>query len=220
VIAISFATRALGGAVTDRGGDTGGVTSATTRTVRARRLEAVALELFAVRGFDAVTVDDLAAAGGVGRRTFFRYFPTKLDVVLGELDSALDALVATLRTVPADLDPVAACRAAFLQVNAYADDDVPVLRRRLRLIETVPEVSARAGVRYAAWERAVAVDAAARWGCAPEELRPQVFARVVVAAMRGVFTTWLDAPGGDGAGLRALVGAAFDDLGRGFAGPG
>jgi TetR/AcrR family transcriptional regulator, regulator of mycofactocin system len=195
------------------------VTSATTRTVRARRLEAVALELFAMRGFDAVTVDDLAAAGGVGRRTFFRYFPTKLDVVLGELDDALAALVTTLRTV-ASADPVTACREAFRQVNAYADGDVPVLRRRLRLIETVPEVSARAGVRYAAWERAVAVDAAARWGCDPAELRPQVFARVVVAAMRGVFTTWLDEPAGDGASLRALVGEAFDDLGRGFAGPG
>jgi AcrR family transcriptional regulator len=195
------------------------VTSATTRTVRARRLEAAALELFAVRGFDAVTVDDLAAAGGVGRRTFFRYFPTKLDVVLGELDDLLAALVATLRTVPS-VDPVTACREAFLQVNAYADGDVPVLRRRLRLIETVPEVSARAGVRYATWEQAVAVDAAARWGCDPAELRPQVFARVVVAAMRGVFTTWLDAPAGDGASLRALVGEAFDDLGRGFAGPG
>lgn len=195
------------------------MTSATTRTVRARRLEAAALELFAVRGFDAVTVDDLAAAGGVGRRTFFRYFPTKLDVVLGELDDLLAALVATLRTVPS-ADPVTACREAFLQVNAYADGDVPVLRRRLRLIETVPEVSARAGVRYATWEQAVAVDAAARWGCDPAELRPQVFARVVVAAMRGVFTTWLDAPAGDGASLRALVGEAFDDLGRGFAGPG
>jgi AcrR family transcriptional regulator len=193
------------------------VTSTTSRTVRARRLEAAALELFAVRGFDAVTVDDLAAAGGVGRRTFFRYFPTKLDVVLGELDDALAALVLTLGSVPADVDPVTAAREAFLQVNAYADDDVPVLRRRLRLIETVPDVAARAVVRYAAWERAVADDAAARWGCAASELRPQVFARVVVAAMRGVFTTWLGSGAGDGALLRALVGEAFDDLGRGFA---
>ncbi|HEY2192403.1 MAG TPA: TetR family transcriptional regulator [Actinomycetospora sp.] len=193
------------------------MTSATTRTGRARHLEAVALELFAARGFDAVTVDDLAAAGGVGRRTFFRYFPTKLDVVLGELDDALAALVVTLHAVPAEVDPVAAAREAFLQVNAYADRDVPALRRRLRLIETVPEVAARAAVRYAAWERAVAVDAAARWGCSTTELRPQVFARVVVAAMRGVFTTWLDSSADDGASLRALVGEAFDDVGRGFA---
>ncbi|NMO88980.1 TetR family transcriptional regulator [Actinomycetospora sp. TBRC 11914] len=192
------------------------MTSTTTRTARARHLEAVALELFAVRGFDAVTVDDLAAAGGVGRRTFFRYFPTKLDVVLGELDDALAALVLTLRSVPDDADPVAAAREAFLRINAYADDDVPVLRRRLRLIETVPEVAARAAVRYAAWERAVADDAASRWGCAVSDLRPQVFARVVVAAMRGVFTTWLDSGPGDGALLRLLVGEAFDDLGRGF----
>lgn len=193
------------------------MTSTTPRTVRARRLEAAALELFAVRGFDAVTVDDLAAAGGVGRRTFFRYFPTKLDVVLGELDDALAALVAALAAVPPGVDPVAAARGAFLQVNAYADEDVPVLRRRLRLIETVPEVAARAAVRYAAWERAVADDAAARWGCAAADLRPQVFARVVVAAMRGVFTTWLDTGAADGTRLRALVDEAFDDLGRGFA---
>jgi AcrR family transcriptional regulator len=193
------------------------VTSATTRTDRARHLEAVALELFTVRGFDAVTVDDLAAAGGVGRRTFFRYFPTKLDVVLGELDDALAALVTALRTGPTDLDPVTAARQAFLQVNAYAEDDVPVLRRRLGLIETVPEVSARAAVRYAAWEQAIAVDAAARWRCSAAELRPQVFARVVVAAMRGVFTTWLAIPGADGEALRALAAEAFDDLGRGFA---
>lgn len=192
------------------------MTSATTRTVRARHLEEVALELFTVRGFDEVTVDDLAAAGGVGRRTFFRYFPTKLDVVLGELDDALAALVAALRTVSVDVDPVTAAREAFLRVNAYVDDDVPVLRRRLGLIETVPEVAARAAVRYAAWERAIAVDAATRWGCGAGELRPQVFARVVVAAMRGVFTTWLGASG-DGDALRALAAKAFDDLGHGFA---
>ena len=77
-------------------------------------------------------------------------------------------------------------RQAFLQVNAYADGDVPVLRRRLELIETVPEVAARAAVRYAAWEQAIAVDAASRWRCSAGELRPQVFARVVVAAMAAI----------------------------------
>ncbi|MCD2190593.1 acyl-CoA-like ligand-binding transcription factor [Actinomycetospora soli] len=184
-----------------------------TRTLRARRLEAAALELFTVRGFDAVTVDDLAAAGGVGRRTFFRYFPTKLDVVLGQLDDALAALVSALAEVPPSTDPTSAARQAFLQVNAYSPGDEPVLRRRLALIETVPEVAARAAVRYEAWERAVALDAAARWGQAPDDLRPQVFARVVVAAMRGVFTVWLASPHAE---LRSLVVAAFDDLGRGF----
>lgn len=189
----------------------------TTRTARARRLEAAALELFTVRGFDAVTVDDLAAAGGVGRRTFFRYFPTKLDVVLGQLDDALAHLVEALDGCMASVDPVAAARCAFLQVNTYDDDDVPALRRRLSLIETVPDVAARAAVRYEAWEHAVGADAARRWGLAPTELRPQVFARAAVAAMRGVFTVWLAAPAADGARLRALVEAAFDDLGGGFA---
>jgi len=143
------------------------VTSA-TRTLRVRRLEAVALELFTVRGFDAVTVDDLAAAGGVGRRTFFRYFPTKLDVVLGQLDDALASLGTALGSIPDPVDPVTAARRAFLEVNAYAPADEPVLRRRLALIETVPEVAARAAVRYEAWERTIPTAARRRRRrCAP-----------------------------------------------------
>ena len=82
-----------------------------------------------------------------------------------------------------------------------------ITRVRLR-VHRIPEA-----VRYEAWERAVALDAAARWGQDPDELRPQVFARVVVAAMRGVFTVWLASPQAE---LRSLVVAAFDDLGRGF----
>ena len=100
----------------------------TTRSARrvpvARRLEDVALELFATQGFDETTVDELAVAGGVGRRTFFRYFPTKLDVVLGELDEGRAGLVRALAAEPGD-DPVAAARAAFLAVNHYADAELP-----------------------------------------------------------------------------------------------
>lgn len=182
----------------------------------AQRLENVALELFASQGFDETTVDELAVAGGVGRRTFFRYFPTKLDVVLGELDDGLAALVAVLTDEPGD-DPVAAARAAFLAVNRYADAELPALRRRLGLIEEVPELAARATVRYRDWEQALAADAARRWGTDPSSLGAQVFGRSVVAAMRAVFSAWHVRPEADAGALGGLVDEAFDALSRGFA---
>ncbi|MDF2979800.1 MAG: mftR [Actinomycetospora sp.] len=181
----------------------------------AQRLEHVALELFATQGFDETTVDELAAAGGVGRRTFFRYFPTKLDVVLGELDEGLAGLVLALGEQPGD-DPVAAARAAFLAVNRYADVELPALRRRLGLIEDVPELAARATVRYRDWESALAADAARRWDVDAASLRAQVFGRVVVAAMRAVFSAWHARPEADADALGALVDEAFDALARGF----
>src|SRR5579872_5890996 len=54
-----------------------------------RRLERVAVGLFAQRGFERTTIDDIAAAAGIGRRTFFRYFGSKNDVIWGEFDAQL-----------------------------------------------------------------------------------------------------------------------------------
>lgn len=183
-----------------------------------RRLEDAALDLFAARGFDETTVDELAVAGGVGRRTFFRYFPTKFDVVLGELDDGLTALADALATEPG-ADPVAAARAAFLAVNRYADDEVPALRRRLGLIEDVPDLAARATVRYRGWEQALAADAACRWGTPPSTLAARVFGQAVVGAMRAVFTAWQARPDAGATDLAALVDEAFDVLARGFVRP-
>lgn len=188
------------------------------RAVVTRRLEDAALELFAARGFDETTVDELALAGGVGRRTFFRYFPTKFDVVLGELDDGLAALADVLAAEPGH-DPVVAARAAFLAVNRYADDEIPALRRRLGLIENVPELAARATVRYRGWEQALAADAARRWDTPPATLPARVFGQAVVAAMRAVFTVWHARPDAGAAALAVLVDEAFDVLGRGFVRP-
>src|SRR5947209_19100920 len=87
---------------------------ATTRT----ELELVARQLFADRGFDATTVDDIAAAAGIGRRTFFRYFASKNDVVWGDFDRGLADLRARLQTSDPEQPLREALHEAVLAFNA------------------------------------------------------------------------------------------------------
>ncbi|HEY5332011.1 MAG TPA: TetR family transcriptional regulator, partial [Solirubrobacterales bacterium] len=61
-------------------------------TTTHEQLESIALELFAERGFEQTTVDDIATAVGVGRRTVFRYFPSKNDMVWGGFEQVIERL--------------------------------------------------------------------------------------------------------------------------------
>src|SRR3954447_4922718 len=78
----------------------------------------VALELFARDGFDATTMDDVAAAVGIGRRTLFRYYASKNDLVWGEFDRVMEALRAHLDSAGA-APPLTALRRADLGPHRY-----------------------------------------------------------------------------------------------------
>src|SRR5215210_3979483 len=83
---------------------------------KARTREALhdaAMDLFSLRGFDGTTVEEIAAACEVSPRTFFRYFPTKEDVLFGESGERSAALVETLAAEPPHLTPLAAIHAAM-----------------------------------------------------------------------------------------------------------
>jgi len=102
--------------------------SATTR----ERLQAVALDLFEQRGFDSVTVEDIAAGAGVSHMTFFRHFGSK-DRVL--LDDPFDPMIAmaVAATDPA-LPAVERVAGGMMSVLPHIDPaDDPALRRRLRI---------------------------------------------------------------------------------------
>src|SRR5271165_6892774 len=71
-------------------------------TTRAE-LEHVAFELFDSHGFEGTTVDDIASAAGIGRRTFFRYFPSKNDVPWGMFELELERMRARLKACPRDV---------------------------------------------------------------------------------------------------------------------
>jgi AcrR family transcriptional regulator len=88
---------------------------------------AIALQLFEERGFDTVTVDEIAATSQISVRTFYRYFPAKEDVLQVNIDRRAAALRTALAERPADEAPLHSLRVALADVVSTED---PVLRRR------------------------------------------------------------------------------------------
>ncbi|MEV0246707.1 mycofactocin system transcriptional regulator [Nocardia sp. NPDC050712] len=179
-----------------------------------RELELIAMRLFSAHGFDNTTVEEIAAAAGISGRTFFRYFPTKAEVLWAQFDDEIAALEDAFATIGADLPMMAAVRRVVLDANAYRAEDVPELRTRMRLIATVPALAATAGAHYDAWERAVSAFAARRLGAAENDLIPLAVGRTTLAAARAAFDAWLARADAD---LTVYLDRALSALERGFA---
>jgi len=106
-------------------------------------IQAAALQLFTRHGYDATTVDQIANLAEVSQATFFRYFPTKEDVVL--LDRYDPLLLADFRAQPADLSPITALRRTLRSVlRTLPADELARERQRAMLIISVPDLRARA----------------------------------------------------------------------------
>ena len=176
-------------------------------------LECVALDLFAERGFEATTVDDLAAAAGIGRRTFFRYYPSKNDVVWGDFDAGLARLRARLAAVPDDAAWFAALHREVLAFNTVEPREEPHHRDRMALILRVPALQAHSTLRYAAWRDVVAAYVGRRLGMPADALLPQTVAHATLGACLAGYEQWLRTPG---AQLLPLLDAALGAVGEGF----
>ena len=172
------------------------------------QLERVALDLFRERGFDATTVDDVAEAAGIGRRTFFRYFASKNDVVWGDFDRSLSALRERL-ALETDRPLLDALREAVLAFNALDPEQEPYHRERMQLILEVPALQAHSTLRYAAWREVVAQYAGQRLGQPAIALLPQLVAHVCLGAAITAYEQWLR---DDAAELSVLLDAALRAL--------
>ncbi|MCB0964755.1 MAG: TetR family transcriptional regulator [Acidimicrobiales bacterium] len=107
-------------------------------------LEDAALELFATKGFDATTVDEIAAACDVSRRTFFRYYASKEEVFSGEHEDEETAVFEFISARPASEPALTSLRAA---VVAMADDlgaDRERLLAKMRIIQQTPSLESTA----------------------------------------------------------------------------
>lgn len=182
----------------------------------ARELEVIALRLFTERGFHETTVDDIAAAAGVSRRTFFRYYEAKSDVLWNEFDHEVETITELLAAAPDALPVMDAVREAVLAANHYRAEDVPELRMRMSLVSSVPELAASAARHYDAWERAVSAYVGRRTGQPADSLYPLTVGRAVLAACRAGYERWSARADAD---LTVYLDAALRALAAGFADP-
>ena len=166
-----------------------------------RALQAAATELVRDRGFAAVTVDDVAAAAGVSRRTFFNHFPTKAAALFDPEPEDAGRLVDLLAAADGADDPWAALGAACRE---YLEPHTATLAVRRRLAED-PELAAYARTAYG--HVAVALDGWVRRQWPGDPLAAALAAQAAAAVLTTAFTTWQ--PDDDPAAFLHLVDRGF-----------
>ena len=148
-----------------------------------------ALRLFRENGYQRTTVQDIAEAAEVSPSTFFRYFPTKEDVVLQ--DDMDVRMIEALEQQPPELGPVAAVRAAARQMFAsYTGADMDVLRETTALTLTVPEIRARALDEFARTIGAVAEALAKRADRPADDLAVRTAAGAIIGVIMAITMPW------------------------------
>jgi mycofactocin system transcriptional regulator len=177
-------------------------------------VERAALDLFASQGFEDTTMDDLAHAIGVGRRTLFRYFPSKNDIVWGDFDLVLNRLRALLAATPVEVPIMHALADAIVESNRYEKEQLGELRTRMTLITSVPALQAHSMLRYASWRDVVAEFVGMRRDESPTALVPQTIGHITLGTSMAAFVHWVNDPHSD---LDASLREAYRVLREGVA---
>jgi len=151
-----------------------------------------AIELFEERGFEAPTVADIAARAGLTKRTFFRYFGDKREVLFAGTEPLKAKFVAAIAAAPADVAPLDAIAAGLdAMADLFADfGEHP--RRRQAIIAANPELQERELIKLAGWSAAL-TDGLVRRGV--DEPTASLVAQTGAAAFRVAFERWLADPG-------------------------
>ncbi|UDY34191.1 TetR family transcriptional regulator [Dermatobacter hominis] len=156
------------------------------------RLQHAAFELFAARGFDNVTVDEVAEHAEVSKSTLFRYFETKEDLLLADSRAHRDALLAAVAARPVDEPVLLSLREALqsLARDYQADRRRAVVRSQI--MSGSPALAARSVERQIAWEDGLAAAILPRLADRDDpETRAAVLAGAAMAAVRVATRRWL-----------------------------
>lgn len=183
------------------------------RATSRAELERVGFELFELHGFDEVTVEDIASAAGVGRRTFFRYYASKNALVWGDFEGQLTYLRELLAAVPESVSTMEALRHVIVKFNHYDEHTIPWHRRRMALILSVPTLQADSTLRYNAWRQIVTEFVAQRADLPVNALEPVLIGNVALATSVAAYQLWLQDEGAD---LTELLDEGFRRLAEGL----
>ncbi|AGP51874.1 TetR/AcrR family transcriptional regulator [Streptomyces rapamycinicus] len=171
------------------------------RARRAARAEitATAVRLFAENGFEATTIDQITAAVGISRRSFFHYFGSKEDVVLGDTDALGESVRAALEARPGDESAWTAIREAFLVLQRSAGSPEEQLTLA-RIHHEAPSLRARHLEKHLRWQELLAPEVQRRLGLpaspAPDP-RALAFVAAALACLDAAVDAWYRSGGAD-----------------------
>jgi len=180
------------------------------------RVALLALRHFEEHGYEATTMDELAALAGIGRRTLFRYFPSKPDLVWGGLEPVVERMHAVLDAAPADERPRDVIARAITESLDLGAEGIEATRLRLRLMASDPALIGFGLTRLGANRDILAEFIARRLGEPAEALRPQVLADAISSANFSALLWWAVRGEGDDPAVTAV--AALDEVLRGLPG--
>ena len=173
-----------------------------------QELSKAAIQLFLEKGFEATTVDEIVAPLGVSRRTFFRHFPTKEDLVFVWYEDLTEGLVAECAARPASETAYQAVCGALRSLLRLYDADPLWSKRMMKLTGETPGLIGKSLEKRAMWEKALAAAVVDRLQEGP--MRDH-YARIIAGAAVNAFAAAAEAWFAEGAtgGLRAIVDASL-----------
>ena len=175
-----------------------------------------AMRLAIAHGPDKITVEAVADAAGVSRRTFSNYFANKEEALLYGDHQRMGTLIEIVRARPMDEQPWAALTAAAHEYYRQAGDLDPEWVAQTRLVRSQPALIAQQVNTFAALERELAAAVVARMTEAdPSSVRARLTAAAFMTVLRVSLHIWLDAP--TETSLEELTDRALAEAGRGFA---
>lgn len=181
-------------------------------------LRGAAIRLALEHGYQALTVEAITEAADVSVRTFFNYFASKDEALLGADPQHAEELAAALAARPAEESPLTALRAVFAELADTFTDREALWQARMELLRANPQLWPRMFAAFSAFERSLAGAIAARTGCDAEtDIYPGLVAAAVVGATRVSLAHWR--AGGEQAPLADLLENAFGMLAAGLPPP-
>lgn len=174
-------------------------------------------QLFAAQGYEATTIEEICDAAGISKRTFFRYFPSKEDLVFPNHEERLARFLAFLERAPDDLPAFDTLRLATeIFARDYMENRGHFIAQQ-RIIETSPALMAREHQIDVAWEAVMATWFARKLGRGEEPSVPlsaKVIAGAAIGVIRATMRHWTSRGGEDD--LAELGMSAIEKLERGF----
>ncbi|MFC9663983.1 TetR family transcriptional regulator [Nocardia sp. NPDC127606] len=169
-----------------------------TRAAMRDEVSEVAFRLFAEQGFDKTTVEQIAAEAGLSRTTFFRYFGTKEELVLGKMSEFGPRIAAALADRPADERSWEALRRSFDVITEPAVAEPQPFLNLMRLLDDACALMTRQWEKTQGWHSLLVPEISHRLGCDPQstgDLRAHALVGSAISCLDAATDAWTAAGG-------------------------